>query len=240
MTIPGLDLPPLPDAARLTLPLGDVTLGGYYWMQSRPAPAVLLLHGWGQDASHMAHPARLFREAGWHALSLSQRGWRGSGGCDDYGRSGADDMRRALDWLGRQPGVTSALLLGFSMGGLVALLAASAPCAARGVVAVSAPTDLRRTARTTSLGILRRYYDAVLTERQWVEGSPLRHVARLRVPALLVVGTEDRFCPPAEGRSYAAATGSCLLELPGMAHQPTDEEWRLLVRETLGMFGAEV
>ncbi|EYB68443.1 hypothetical protein DEIPH_ctg023orf0032 [Deinococcus phoenicis] len=237
MNIPGLDLPPLPGAAALTLPLEDVTLGGYFWAQPQSAPAVLLLHGWGQDASHMAHPARLFRAAGWHALSLSQRGWRGSSGCDDYGRSGAGDVRRALAWLGQQPRVTSTLLLGFSMGGLVALLAASAPCAARGVVAVSAPTDLRRTARTTALGILRRYYDVVLTERQWVEGSPLHHAAHLGVTALIVVGTEDRFCPPEEGRSYAAATGARLLELPGMAHQPTGEEWRLIVGETLTLFG---
>lgn len=233
MDIPGLALPELPGAAALTLHLPGVTLGGYGWWWPEAAPAALLLHGWGQDASHMALPARLFREAGWHAVSLSMRGWRGSSGCDDYGRSGVADTRHALAWLARQPGVTDVLLLGFSMGGLMALLTASGPSAARAVVAVSAPTDLRRVYATTSFRGLRRYYDAVLTPEQWEEGSPLRHAPQLCIPALLAVGTEDRFCPPEEGRSYAAATRSRLLEIAGMAHAPSPADWARIVAEAL-------
>lgn len=234
MIIPGLALPPLPGAARLTLPLGDVTLGGYLWEQPRPAPAVLLLHGWGQDASDMAHPARLFQQAGWHVLSLSQRGWRGSGGCDDYGRSGPGDTLRALAWLRDRPHVTSTVLLGFSLGGLVALLTAVRAHPARLVVAVSAPTDLREVYRTTSSRILRRYYDAVLTEAQWEEGSPLHWARQLRTPARVVVGTHDHLCLPALGREFAAASGAGLLEVAGMGHLPDETQWDLIVRETLG------
>ncbi|WP_084048401.1 alpha/beta hydrolase family protein [Deinococcus hopiensis] len=233
MEVPGLTLPLLADAAPLTLHLPDVALGGYGWWHSKPAPAALLLHGWGQDASAMALPAQAFRAAGWHAVSLSMRGWRGSSGCDDYGRSGVRDTCRALTWLAGQQGVTDVLLLGFSMGGLMALLTASVPSPARAVVAVSAPTELRRVYQTTSFGGLRRYYDAVLTPEQWVEGSPLHHAHRLTVPALVVVGLEDRVCPPQEGRSYASAAQARLLEVPGMAHQPSPSAWFRIVEASL-------
>lgn len=233
MRIPGLDLPVFPDADRLTLPFADVTLGGYLWRQPHAAPAALLLHGWGQDASDMACPARLFHQAGWHALSLSLRGWRGSSGCDDYGRSGPGDTLRVLNWLRDRPDVTSTVLLGFSLGGLVALLTAVREHQARLVVAVNAPTDLRGVYRTTSSRILRRSYDAVLTEAQWEEGSPIRWAGRLRTPVRVVVGTHDALCPPALGREFARASGAGLLEVQGMAHLPSEAEWALIVRAAL-------
>lgn len=183
----------------------------------------------------MAGPARLFAEAGWHALSLSSRGWRGSSGCDDYGRSGARDTRLALEWLSAQPPVRGpVVMLGFSMGGLIALLAsANEDTCASHVVAVSAPTDLRRVYQSSALNALRRYYDAVLTPEQWHEGSPLTHARTLNIPGLLAVGTEDRVCSPEEGRSFAAASGSRLLEIDGMAHEPREQEWAAIVQETL-------
>ncbi|MFD1730195.1 alpha/beta hydrolase family protein [Deinococcus malanensis] len=101
------------------------------------------------------------------------------------------------------------------------------------VVAVSAPTDLRRVYETASLNILRRYYDAVLTPEQWQDGSPLTHAHTLKVPALLVVGTEDQVCPREEGRSFAAASGARLLEIGGMAHEPREPDWSAIVQETL-------
>jgi len=231
--VPGLSLPGLPDAARLTLPLGDVTLGGYVWHQPEPAPTVLLLHGWGQDAADMATPARLLHAAGWHALSLSLRGWRGSGGCDDYGRSGPGDLEGVLAWLEAQPWVTSTTVLGLSLGALVALLAAAQGQRPGRIVAVNAPTDLRGIYDTTSSGTLRRYYNAVLTPEQWVDGSPLTHAERIGVPTWVVVGGEDRLCPPALGQAFAVKAEARLLEVPGMGHVPDVAEWRRIVRETL-------
>ncbi|OLV15916.1 alpha/beta hydrolase family protein [Deinococcus marmoris] len=163
--------------------------------------------------------------AGWHALSLSQRGWRGSAGCDDYGLSGPADLGAALEWLTGQPGVKGPLvLLGFSMGGLSALLSVSVPggqvsCATH-VVAVSAPTDLRAVYDTSSLRFLRRCYDAILTPEQWREGSVVTHAARLNVPTLVVVGAYDR-----------EAAGVQPLEYADMAHEPDEAQWAVIVRE---------
>lgn len=231
--IPGLSLPDLPDAARLILPLEGVTLGGYVWWQPRPAPAALLLHGWGQDASALAVPARLLHARGWHALSLSLRGWRGSSGCDDYGLSGPGDTRRALAWLAAQPWVTSTAVLGLSLGGLIALLMAARESGARAVVAVNPPTDLRRVYDSTASRVLRAYYDAVLTDAQWQEGSPMHAARQLQTPAWVVVGAEDRICLPSLGRDYARASGAGLLEVAGMGHVPEEGGWAATLQGTL-------
>lgn len=113
-------LPELGGTLPLTLDLDDVELGGYAWWDDSMAPAILLLHGWGEDASTMAPVAHQVRSRSWHALSISMRGWPGSSGVDDYGLSASNDIGRALTWIRRQPRVSSIVLLGFSMGGLVA------------------------------------------------------------------------------------------------------------------------
>lgn len=235
VTIPGLILPALPGSQRVSLPGPAGVLGGYFWRQPADAPAALLLHGWGQDAGDMLAPARAFARRGWHVLSLSQRGWRGSAGCDDYGLSAPADLPVALNWLAGQSGTKGPLvLLGFSMGGLGALLTVSTQqTRATHVVAISPPTDLRVVYDQSSLNLLRRCYDAVLTPEQWREGSPVTHAEGLRVPALVVVGAQDRICPPAAGRHYAAVSGARLLERADMGHAPTPEEWPGLVDDTV-------
>ncbi|CAM4046977.1 prolyl oligopeptidase family serine peptidase [Deinococcus marmoris] len=236
MFIPGLTLPPLPDATLVSLPGPAGELGGYFWRHPGEAPAALLLHGWGQDAGAMVHPARQVHAAGWHALSLSQRGWRGSAGCDDYGLSGPADLGAALAWLTGQPGVREPLVvLGLSMGGLSALLSVSVPggqaSRATHVVAVSAPTDLRAVYDASSIRFLRRCYDAILTPEQWCEGSPVTHAAGLKVPTLVVIGARDRICAPEIGRQYAEAAEVRQMEDANMAHEPDEAQWAVIVRE---------
>src|SRR5690606_12976933 len=141
------ELPQLPDAERVELPLTDVTLGGYLWWRDSPI-AVITLHGWSQDAASMLDVAREVAPDGTTCLSLSTRGWRDSTGKDDSGRSDPTDLIEVIGWL-RERGIERVVLIGFSMGGLIALLTA-AHCSrdeaiARvlaGVVAVSPVTHL--------------------------------------------------------------------------------------------------
>lgn len=184
----------------------------------------------------MVQPARQLHAAGWHALSLSQRGWLGSAGCDDYGFSGPEDLGAASEWLTAQPEVKGpVVLLGFSMGGLSALLSVSVPRAqatlVTHVIAVSAPTDLRAVYDASTLRFLKRCYDTLLTPQQWREGSPVTHVAGLQRPALVVIGTQDHICAPEIGRRYAEAAGVRVLEYPDMAHEPNEAQWAVIVRE---------
>lgn len=247
MACGALDLPPLPGTERLRLRLpglapagpglGEMALGGYAWWAggAGTAPAALLLHGWGQDAAALRGPAERLCAGGWHAVSLSLRGWRGSGGCDDYGRSGPGDTLAALAWLAARPRVAGLHLLGFSMGGLVALLtAARQPPSLRSVTAVSAPADLRAVYRDTAYHTVRAYYDAVFTPEQWAEASPLEHAARLTLPTRVAVGGRDRMCPPRPARALAeAAPQARLLEFPEMEHEPGEAQWAAIVAAML-------
>ena len=221
-------LPRLPGAVPVLLEFEDVQLGGYAWWCDRQAPAILLLHGWGEDASTMAPVARQVLDRGWHAVSISLRGWHGSTGVDDYGLSASLDISRVLAWIRWQPEVSGIVLVGFSMGGLMAALAAAdQPAGALdGVVLVNAPTELSSFAQDTAFGGVRRYLEKTLQPRQWQDSSPLHHADQLVHPLLVVVGTEDTMTPPDQGRRLAGATpASALLEVTGMGHHPTPGEW---------------
>lgn len=69
----------------------------------------------------------------------------------------------------------------------------------------------------------------------------MTHADRLAHPMLVVVGAEDRITPPDQGRRLAAAVpDATLLEMAGMGHHPSDEEWvRILdvARERCGLGG---
>lgn len=223
-------LPTLSDASAVDLQFQTVQMRGYAWWHERPGPAVLLYHGWGQSAEDMAPVARLFHQAGLHAVSLAMRGWKGSSGQDDYGRSNVGDTAAVLHWLKKQPYVQSTHLFGFSMGGMVMLLTALiGQTSAQSVTAVSAPVDFRRLYDTTAFGGVRRYYDEVLTPEQWTLGAPMTYAASLSIPALLVVGLKDRFCPPEQGQMFTQTSGASLLELPNMEHEPSPEDWSVIV-----------
>lgn len=233
-------LPDLPDAERFLLEFEDVRLGGYAWWCEGEAPAVLLLHGWGEDASVMAPVARQVREHGLHAVSLSLRGWPGSTGRDDYGISAPKDVGRVLDWVRGRAGASGVVLLGFSMGGVMGALASAAqePGSLLGFVSVSAPCDLRDFYRDTAYGGVRRYFDATLQEHQWVGCSPITHAERLGHPMLIALGTEDTMTPPGHGRRMAEAVADAeLMEFEGMSHVPDESQWEQILDRMVERLG---
>ena len=87
------------------------------------------------------------------ALALSLRGWLGSEGENDQGLRQPLDVLAAIDWLAKRPLVDRERigLVGASMGGQVALLAAAHRPPIRAVAAFFAPTDLAALARGQSV-----------------------------------------------------------------------------------------
>lgn len=232
-------LPEIDGAVPVTLDLGDVELGGYAWWDDRLAPAILLVHGWGEDASTMAPIAHQVRSRFWHAVSISMRGWPGSSGVDDYGLSASRDIGRVLAWIRRQPRVSSIVLLGFSMGGLMATLAAAGQEQGElaGLTVVSAPSDLISFYRDTSYGGVQRYLDATLQANQWRDSSPLTYAQSLVHPMLIVTGTQDSMTPPRQGKRLAeAASNAKLLELDRMGHHPSPQDWKRILTESSRAF----
>lgn len=238
-------LPDISGARPVYLALGDVELGGYAWWGDGVAPAILLLHGWGEDASSMAPVARQVRSRSWHAISISLRGWPGSSGLDDYGLSASQDIGRVLAWIRRRPRVASIVVLGFSMGGLMAALAAADQQQGElaGVTVVSAPSDLISFHRDTAFSGVRRYLDATLRIDQWQDSSPMSHAHRLVHPMLVVVGSQDSMTPPEHGVRLAQAVPTAnLLEIERMGHRPSPQDWERILTESARAFdlGTEV
>lgn len=56
-------LPHFPGTHHVAIRVDDAVLGGYAWWSGRRAPAALLLHGWGEDASTMAPVAEVVHSA---------------------------------------------------------------------------------------------------------------------------------------------------------------------------------
>lgn len=238
---PSGPLPVAADAEPVTVQSGDpntdgVELGGYAWWASDPAPAVLFLHGWGQDASYHYGRARDLRARGWNAVSLGARGWPGSGGEDEYGLHADDDLGAALRVINAHPSVTETIVVGFSMGGLIGAVGVATAGGAAGLVMVSSPTHIPSAYRDTERDMLRTYYDAVLRDGQWTGCSPITYIAELILPTLIVIGTEDRMIPPSQGRAFAAALPAAeLLEIDGMRHLPSEDDWATIMDRTVNL-----
>lgn len=192
--------------------VGGVALPGWF-IPAGPdrAPGVVLVHGW-ESARDRALPfAQFLGAAGFHTLVFDVRGHGGNAaesrplGVGEF----ADDAAAAARWLAARSEVTRIALLGHSMGGAGALLAAAAEPAVSAVVAVAAPADpVRLTRQTFRLAEL-PIPGPVAWPLAWLATRALLRprgrtvasvsaseaVKRIAVPALLVHGDEDRVVP---------------------------------------------
>jgi dipeptidyl aminopeptidase/acylaminoacyl peptidase len=137
----------------LTIPSGGVALPAW-WIPARdgaPGPAVLLVHGWESARDRTLPNAQILHAIGIHVLTLDIRG-HGANPAEELpltaGEFGADALA-GVEALLERPDVTAVGILGHSMGGIGALLAAAAEPRVRGVVAASTPADPYRLTRQT-------------------------------------------------------------------------------------------
>ncbi len=218
------DLPERADAERVRLPGADpgVRLGGYLFRPETPsATAVLVLHGYGGDATLTAGLGRRLAARGWTALCLSQRGWLGSTGNEDQGLRQPDDALLAADWLRAEAGAARVGMLGFSQGGQVALLAAARayPRPPEVVVAFFPCTDLRTWPREVAGDAVASYLEDFVRPEDLDRCSPVRVAHRIAAPTLLVHGDADRLAPIAQSEAMVAANPALRLHVvPGADH----------------------
>jgi dienelactone hydrolase len=168
-------------------PLGSATPAGYrlgyqnvalrtsdgvrlsaWYIPSRNGAAVVLLPGAGATRTSVLGQAAVLARHGYGALLLDTRGHGLSGGHTmDFGWWGDRDIAPAVSFLDRQPGVRPGkiALLGESMGGEQALVAAGSDPRVRAVVAEGAEGQ-----QVADRGWLARGIDAALTHgMEWVQ-----------------------------------------------------------------------
>ena len=181
------------------------------------APAVVVMHGWGANASLMLPALAPLHAAGFAVLLLDARC---HGQSDDAAFTSlprfAEDSEAGLDWLRQQPSVDSQRLavMGHSVGAGAALLCATRRPDVRAVISLSAfahPREIMRTFLAEAhipylvLGwYVMRHVQAVIGAR-FDAIAPLASMARLRCPVLLVHGSDDALVPFADAQRLLAA-----------------------------------
>lgn len=196
-----------------------------------PAPTVIVAHGWSGNAADMLPAARVLREAGFAVALYDARGHGASG------KDGpitilkfAEDIRACLDYLGTRPDLDPGRIgvLGHSLGGSGALLAAAMDPRVRAVVSCSAFAD----PRTITADFLRRFHIPLwpflplvcrFIER-WLgtrmeDVAPKNVIGRIRAPLLLLHGARDRFIPPQHMEVLYGAARSARAESRRLANR---------------------
>jgi pimeloyl-ACP methyl ester carboxylesterase len=177
-----------------------------------PGPGVVIVHGW-ESAHHRSLPTALFlHAAGFHTLVFDVRGHGSNPRETAPITSGefAADAAAAVRMLARRKEVDRIGLVGHSMGGIGAILAAADEPMIEAVVAVSTPADPYRLTRLTFRLADLPFPDPVAYPLAWltarVYARPRGHrvadlsaahaVGRVDVPLLLVHGSADDIVPP--------------------------------------------
>jgi len=193
-----------------------------------PVPAVLVMHGWGSNAAMMGPVVPPLHAAGFAVLLVDARC---HGHSDDETFTSmprfAEDIASGLAWLRHQPNVDAGqlALLGHSVGAAAALLHAAHHDDVRAVVSLSAfahPAEVMRRfmAEKKIPDLMLGWY--VLRHVQRVIGvtfdeiAPLRTLAAVRCPTLLVHGMADRTIPVEDAyRLLSASSRARLLLVEG-------------------------
>jgi dipeptidyl aminopeptidase/acylaminoacyl peptidase len=197
----------------VAVPSGGVDLPAW-WIPARggaPGPAVLLIHGWESARDRTLPNALILNAIGIHVLTLDVRG-HGANPAEELpltaGEFGEDALAGVRALLAR-PDVTAVAVLGHSMGGIGALLAAAAEPRVAAVVAASAPADPYRLTRQTfrlaklplpgpfawPLAWLTTHVFLLPRGHSVREVSAARAIERYHGPVLLIHGDADRVVP---------------------------------------------
>jgi alpha-beta hydrolase superfamily lysophospholipase len=189
-----------------------------------PRPAIVVVHGWESNRGRTFAHVRYLHAAGFHCLVFDVRGHGGNPpetlpiNVPEF----ADDTIAAVHWLASRPEVSDVGVLGHSMGGAGAIVAASREPSIGAVVSLSAPADLVFMTRKTFEMAEMHIPEPIATPLAWFtaaillvprhhsveEASATAAAGRYRGPLLLVHGADDHGVPVEHARLIAQAAAA--------------------------------
>ena len=210
-----------------------VRLAGTYWPAAdKGAPAILMLHGNGNNRGAMSGTASWLNTHGYAVLAID---FRGHGDSTPAGKSfglfEAEDAEAALAWLRQRHPRARVGVIGFSLGGAASVLGDEGPLPVDAFVLQGVYPDIRR-AIFNRLAIRLGQWPASAIEPLlsyqslprfgvWPSSiSPIRALAQVKAPVLLMGGGKDTNTPPEETRAmYGAVRANAELRiLEGVDH----------------------
>ncbi|MDZ7752981.1 MAG: alpha/beta fold hydrolase [Gammaproteobacteria bacterium] len=204
--------------------------------ESRPAPAVVVMHGWGSNAELMLPFAGLLHRSGYATLLVDARNHgRSDGDAFSSMPRFAEDLEHGFDWLTGVPEVDSGriALLGHSVGAAAVLLVASRRPQVAAVVSIAAfahPEELmRRQMRFHRIPrpiawLVLRYVERTIGAR-YEAIAPINTIGHIRCPVLLAHGAADRSVPVQDATAIYGARAHAGVELmlvPEADHDSVD------------------
>ena len=192
-------------------------------MRLRPVGTVLILHGLSGSSEWTAPHAACLANAGFRCILIDLRGHgESTGGTISFGKYESADIREALVRL-RAAGTLAGpvILMGCSLGGSVAIMAATGPTPVAAVIAIApfahvgdvAPHFAHRFAGWLTWlvtdGLTRNTIAAMGRQGDFdpLADSPLAWASRVHVPVLLIHGEDDDLVPAEQSAQLAKALG---------------------------------
>ena len=172
---------------------------------AHPAPVVIVLHGWGGNASLMLPLAPHLHTAGFHSLFVDARN-HGLSEHDTFASMPrfAEDLEVAADWVRNRPDVTNIGVLGHSVGAGAAILSASRSDRYGAVVSVSSfahPGEMMREQMDRiPAPILNMIMEAVQRTigYRFESFAPRYRLPQVAAPVMLIHGDSDPIVPIAD------------------------------------------
>ncbi|NFV78922.1 alpha/beta hydrolase [Magnetospirillum aberrantis] len=209
------------------------TLSGWMVPAAPGAPLVVMMHGWGANAATLLPLAAQLHSHGFSLLLLDARS-HGRSEEDTFSSMPrfAEDIEAALSWLG--PRREKIVLLGHSVGGAAAILAASRQNGVAAVVSLSAFDHPERVMRTyldrahipfRPFGwLVCRYVERIIGHR-FDAIAPVATIGHVRCPVLIGHGTDDSMVSPDAAQAIAARSEGRaeLVLLDGIGHEGPED-----------------
>jgi alpha-beta hydrolase superfamily lysophospholipase len=230
-----------------------LVLDGWLFPVRGPRGLVVLVHGKDINRPHLAHEAGRFLRLGYAVLAFDQRAHgRSQGSVTTYGAKEVGDLQKALDVALGSPSLVShpglpIFLVGESLGAAVSLQTAAVEPRVRGVVAGASFADLRTVVEERSPWFVSAQLRAEALQAAAEEGgfrvddlSPERAAASIKVPVLLLHGSDDTYIPMRHSLriSKALKAPQRLLVLEGVGHVDVllhDAVWVEIERFIVGL-----